>query len=313
MAAQPTSDHPLVLGHSPAIRRALSVARRFADSSLSILLVGATGTGKEVFARQIHDWSGRAGRFVDVDCGALPRDLLEGLLFGRRRGAFTGAVENAAGLVESAAHGTLFLDELASLPPSGQNKLLRVLETGRVRRLGETESRAVDFRLLGAAQDDIGHRVETGEFRHDLLQRVAGAVITLPTLAERGEDIIPLARAFAAAANVRIDPDAERTLLGWDWPGNVRELRATVVRAAVLAVDGSITPRTLAESRRLGPSLLLARLFEGPSHRSAGLDLLLAYERNGRNAQRAAHALGIGRATFFRRLRAAGISLRRDG
>lgn len=306
-------EEPSIVGASPALRRALAIAQRFATSPLSILLVGATGTGKELFARQIHLWSGRSGRFVDVDCGALPHDLLEGLLFGRRRGAFTGAVENAAGLIESAGGGTLFLDELASLPPRGQVKLLRVLETGQVRRVGETQGHPVDFRLVGAAHDDVGQRVEHGEFRHDLLQRVAGAVIELPSLADRAEDIVPLARHFAAAAGVRVAPDAERSLCAWTWPGNVRELRATITRAAVLATEGTITPRTLAEARRLGPSRLLAGVLERPSERYTGLDLLVAYERNGRNAARAARALGMARATFFRRLRAAGISLRRDG
>jgi two-component system response regulator FlrC len=140
---------------------------RFAGTTLPILLIGPTGTGKEVMARHVHAMSGRRGTLVDVNCGALPRDMVESLLFGHRRGAFTGAVESVTGLIACANEGTLFLDELTSLPLEGQAKLLRVLENGELKALGSTVNTSVDFRLVAAVQDDILERLESHQFRRD--------------------------------------------------------------------------------------------------------------------------------------------------
>lgn len=194
---------PPIVGVSAAIQKAVALVEHFAPTGFAILIVGATGTGKELLARHIHHRSRRRGELVDVNCGALPREMAESLLFGHRRGAFTGAVESTVGHVERADGGTLFLDEVLHLPPEGQVKLLRVLETGDVQRLGEGRKRNVDLRIVAAAQDDTTERLGLGVFRRDLYQRLAGVVIHLPPLAERPEDIVPLAAHFAARRSRR--------------------------------------------------------------------------------------------------------------
>src|SRR3989442_1251533 len=213
----------MIVGVSPAIRRGLVVAERYARTRLPILLVGATGTGKELFAKHIHVLSGRPGQLVDVNCCALPRDMVESLLFGHRRGAFTGAVESTVGYVERSDGGTLFLDELQSLAFEAQGKLLRVLESGEVGRLGAGTTQRVDLRLVGAVQDDINDAVEGGRFRRDLFQRAAGVVIELAPLAARPEDVVPLAEHFAGLQGRRLEPGVEHRLLNYSWPRNGRE------------------------------------------------------------------------------------------
>jgi len=302
----------VIVGVSPAIRRALALAERYARTNLPILLVGATGTGKEVFAQHIHERSGRPGPLVDVNCGALPRDMVESLLFGHRRGAFTGAVDSTVGHVERSDGGTLFLDELASLVPEAQGKLLRVLELAEVQPLGATTKRPVDLRVVCAVQDDVWTALDLGRFRRDLFQRVAGVVIELPPLAARPEDIIPLAEHFANLQGRRLERGVDGVLLNHPWPGNVRELRMAIERAGELVEDGTLPPRAVMEAIALGGP--------GPSVSSAsgGLlgsvltrdDLLAVLDRSDWDVERAATALRIGRTTFFKRLKALGISLR---
>src|SRR5260370_36204096 len=164
------------------IRRAVALAERYARTRLAVLLVGATGTGKELFAQHIHERSGRPGLLVDVNCCALPRDMVESLLFGHRRGAFTGAIDSVVGHLERADGGTLFLDELASLALDAQGKLLRALDTGEVQPLGATAKRRVDLRVVSAGQDGLGVDIQRGGFRGDLYQRVAGVGIEPPPL-----------------------------------------------------------------------------------------------------------------------------------
>ncbi|MEO8201004.1 MAG: sigma 54-interacting transcriptional regulator [Gemmatimonadota bacterium] len=242
----------LIIGVSLAIRRAIETARQFADSELPILLMGETGTGKELFAQEIHRWSGRRGRLVDVNCGALPKDLIEGELFGHRRGAYTGAATDSEGLISHAQGGTLFLDELTSLPVEGQVKLLRTLETREVRRVGDTAKRQIDFRLVGAVQNGLALEVREGRFRIDLYQRLAGIVITLPPLMQRMEDVFPLAAHFSAQHQRLLGSGADVILERHGWPGNVRELRTVVERAVILAGPGVVSARSLVEALDLG-------------------------------------------------------------
>jgi len=302
----------MIVGVSPAIRRALVLAERYARTRLPILLVGATGTGKELFAEHIHVRSGRPGPLVDVNCSALPRDMVESLFFGHRRGAFTGAVESSVGHLERSDGGTLFLDELASLVPEAQGKLLRVLESGEVQPLGAAGKRRVDLRVICAVQDDIWTALDRGRFRRDLFQRVAGVVIELPSLAARPEDIIPLAEHFAKQQGRRLEGGVEGILLNYTWPGNVRELRMAIERAGGLVEDGTLPPRAVAEAITLG----------GPGPCTSGgdghvlstfltrEDLLAVLDRSDWDVDRAAMALHIGRTTFFKRLKALGISMR---
>jgi transcriptional regulator with PAS, ATPase and Fis domain len=296
----------VIVGVSPAIRRALALAERYARTQLPVLLVGATGTGKELFAEHIHERSGRPGPLVDVNCGALPREMVESLLFGHQRGAFTGAIDSKVGHVERSDGGTLFLDELESLATDAQGKLLRVLETGSVQPLGAPAKRRVDLRIVSAVQDGIGDALSSGRFRRDLFQRVAGLVIELPPLSARPEDVLPLARYFAGLRNQRLDSDGARALLNYRWPGNVRELRLTIERAGQLGANGTISAGAVVEAIALG-SVAQPVALGYPDERTR---LLRTCEDHRWNAAATAKALGISRTTLHRRLRELGLSLR---
>lgn len=296
-----------------AIRRAHELIERYAPTALSMLIVGATGTGKELVARHIHARSGRRGRFVAVNCGVLPRDMADGLLFGYDRGAFSGAVKQHRGHVECADGGTLFLDELLSLSLDGQAKLLRALDTGEVQRLGEETERYIDVRVVGAVQDDIHERIAGGTFRPDLYRRVAGVVIELPPLADRPDDVIPLARHFAAKRGHVLEPGTLAVLTNHWWPGNVRELRDAIERAGCLVGNGTLPPNAIRDAIRLGT--LSARVANGHVEFDSleaftREDLVALCESCGWNAGRIARARRIGRTTLFRQLRRAGVTLR---
>lgn len=293
------------------MRRAIALADRFAPTLVPILLLGATGTGKELFARRIHARSERSGSFVPVNCAALPREMVESLLFGHRRGAFTGAMRDYAGFIEAAQGGTVYLDELSSLPLEAQAKLLRVLESKEVYRLGDTSPRLVDFRLLTSSQEDLPERVQDGRFRLDLFQRVAGVRIDLAPLRDRADDIVLLAEHFAQLQGRVLAREASVVLLQYDWPGNVRELRAVVERAGVLSPDGNVGVARIAEAMALGAALSdgngAALKSREQGDRAVLVKLCAAH---GCDARRIAAASGWGLSTVYRRLRAARVSLR---
>lgn len=303
--------HPIVAA-SAALREAVALAQRFAVTDVPILLVGPTGTGKELFASHIHAWSGVRGELVDVNCATLPRELVDAQLFGCRRGAYTGAIESTPGLIEAADGGTLFLDELCSLSQEAQAKLLRVVETGEFRRLGETTKRCAAFRLVAATQrlDSVGG--EGRVLRADLFQRLAGVVVELPPLAERLEDVIALAEHFARAADKALAPSALDVLCDYRWPGNVRELRKVIERAACLARAGTLDAEAVARGIALGRAngsrldTVLSGLPSGPWLAR----VVAAGRRHAWHAGHMAAALGINRATLFRRLKAARSSIR---
>lgn len=276
---------------------------RFARTALPVLLVGPTGAGKEVMARHLHAMSERAGRFMDVNCGALPRDMVESLLFGHRRGAFTGAIESVLGLIGCADRGTLFLDELTSLPVEGQAKLLRVLETGELTPLGSTVKTRIDFRLIAAVQEDVLARVEMREFRRDLLHRIEGVVIQLPPLRARSEDIEPLANYFAARQGCVLESSVILLLRRLDWPGNVRQLRSVIDRACILADDSRVGMGAVAEALEGGIDI---RRVPEVHDRERFVEVCRS---NGNDGPRVAAALGISRATLYRRLKIYGVRL----
>jgi DNA-binding NtrC family response regulator len=224
---------------SPGLLAAVVVLERCAASELTILLQGDTGTGKEVLAREAHRRSGRSGPFIGLNCAALPEALLEGQLFGHRRGAFTGAVEAAPGLVLASSGGTLFLDEIADMPPAAQAKLLRVLEERAVVALGETAPRKVDLRVIAAGQRDLRAEVEQGRFRRDLFARLAQVVVTLPPLRERRGDLGLLAAHACAELGTTLALSAARVVMEHAWPMNVRELLSGLRAAAVMAGAGN--------------------------------------------------------------------------
>jgi transcriptional regulator with PAS, ATPase and Fis domain len=307
-----------IIGKSPAIHRARDLISRYATTRLPILVMGETGTGKELVAQHIHSLSGRPGPLVDVNCGALPRDMVESLLFGHRRGSFTGAVESVPGYVERANGRTLFLDEVSHLPVDGQVKLLRVLETREVERLGEGLKRQVDFRVVSAVQDDLAQRLKTQTFRRDLFQRLAGVVILLPPLRDRMDDVELLARHFAQLEGRTLDDGCRRVLTNHGWPGNVRELRLAIERAGQLVENGTVPPSALAESIQLGlpeesegsTSGRPAWVLGVPTARQRMLQVCAEHDWDYRLI---ATALRVGKSTLYRRLARLGISLRAGG
>jgi DNA-binding NtrC family response regulator len=251
------ADLPRLLGTSPAIAGLRRRIRQVAATPLPVLLSGDTGTGKEAAARTLHELSGRAGPFVAVDCAALSPTLVETELFGHERGAFTGAHQRREGLVGSARGGTFFLDEIGELSPETQTRLLRLLEEGTYRPVGDAEERRADIRVVAATWRDLRHRVAEGSFRADLYHRLSIVVLELPPLRDRVEDIDALFEVFlveAAAANARPVPQLSAAvrvhLRRWPWPGNVRELRN------VASFVAAMTPRAEVQMADLPPALL---------------------------------------------------------
>jgi len=237
---------------SPRMEDLLRRARLVAQSDASVLIVGASGTGKELLARAIHRASKRAAApFVAVNCAAIPEALLESELFGHRKGAFTGAIYDHKGLFQSAEGGTVFLDEIGDMPVALQSKLLRALQEREVRPIGSSQAVPVDVRIISATHRNLEERVASGEFREDLYYRLNVVSFPIPPLAERPEDILPLARHFLTTTAARygkdvraLAPDALELLVGAPWPGNVRQL-ANVVEQAVALATSPIVPAAL--------------------------------------------------------------------
>jgi sigma-54 specific flagellar transcriptional regulator A len=228
-----------IIGNSPATRQLREMIRRVARSNASVMLCGPSGSGKELVARAIHEEGVRAGQaFQAINCGAIPADLIESELFGHEKGSFTGATARRIGHFESSEGGTLFLDEIGDMRFDMQVKLLRVLEDRTIVRVGSSEVRPVDVRVISATHQDLGAAIADGKFREDLFFRLGVVVLQVPSLAARVEDIPALIRHFQrkmpADAKCRFDEEALALLLQHDWPGNVRELRNFVERASVL-------------------------------------------------------------------------------
>lgn len=249
--------HGEIIASSAGMRDAISLAERVAPHPTTVLITGDSGTGKELIARLIHDASGRPGSFVPVNCGAIPENLLESELFGHVKGSFTGATGDRIGLFEEADRGTLFLDEIGELPPQLQVKLLRALQEGEIRRVGESRSRKVDVRTLAATARDLEAETQSGDFRTDLYYRLNVLRVHLPPLRHRTDDIPILARHFLTTYSERLgvsvtafEPAAMKMLQAYAWPGNVRELQNVVERVVVLSNGDKITDSELPASIR---------------------------------------------------------------
>jgi DNA-binding NtrC family response regulator len=309
---------PMLVGKSPAMASLLMTIAQVAPTSSTVLLLGETGTGKELVAKAIHQASQRAGkRFLAVNCGAFSEELLAGELFGHEKGAYTGAMERKPGLFEAADGGTLFLDEVGEMTPSMQVRLLRVLQERKLLRVGGTVDIPVDVRVIAATNKDLAAEAETGSFRLDLYYRLNVITLRLPALAQRREDIPLLARHFVLkysellGREVReISPDVLAALAAYPFPGNIRELENLMERAVVLAEGRTVELRHLPPDLQLGQEQLktsrqggLATLEENERQH-----ILWVLEQTGGNKSRAAEILDIDRASLWRKLKRAGLA-----
>ncbi len=303
-----------IVAKSSAMQEVLSLVRRIAGSSASVLITGESGTGKELIARAIHYNSARSdSAFVAVNLAAVPETLIESELFGHVKGAFTDARADHDGLFAEADGGTIFLDEIGELAGSLQAKLLRVLQEHEVRPLGSTRHRKVDVRVVAATNRDLEEMLHEGTFREDLYYRLNVIQIDLPALRRRPDDILPLIEHFLTEASVKADrpleyrmsPDAQRTLLSYPWPGNVRELQNVLERGVALCSDGVIREDDLpnhVRERRASDFLAaaVARKMSVAELEREYIELVL--EDEGGNKTRAAQRLGLDRKTLYRKL-----------
>jgi len=295
---------------SPRMRDLLQQVRKAAQSGASVLLMGESGSGKEIIARAIHHFSPRKLKpFVDLSCAALPEDLVESELFGHERGAFSGAYAAKPGLLELAHDGSLFLDEIGALDPRLQSKLLRVLDTGSFYRLGAIKQTHADIRIVAATNSPLHESIRASAFRDDLFYRIGQVTLTVPPLRERPEDIEVLASHFLAQQNpeLRFASDAMMALYAYLWPGNVRELRNTVLRSALMAKGPLLHADDIVFSIRS-----IATVENQPKDFGiAGLEQTMirrALADSGGHRQRAADSLGISRNTLARKIRSYGLT-----
>ncbi|MBN8865252.1 MAG: sigma-54-dependent Fis family transcriptional regulator [Sphingobacteriales bacterium] len=308
--ADMTPERPVsfetIAGSSAAIGQAREMARRIAGTDSTVLLLGETGTGKEVFAQAIHAGSKRAGKpFVAINCSAFSRELLESELFGHKAGAFTGAVKDKKGLIELAGGGTLFLDEIGEMQTDLQAKLLRVLENGEYIKVGDSRISKADVRIIAATNRSLQQQIEEGAFREDLFYRLNIFSIALPPLRERPDDIPALCNILLQQLKIKtggrgglLTPAALRLLQQYGWKGNIRELKNVLERALVLMDDGEIKPEHLPyEIQQAGnsqPGLSLAAV------EKMHIRKILAFTQG--NKAKAARLLEIGLATLYRKM-----------
>jgi len=315
---------PVLVGDSPAMARLFAVIERIAPSNSSVLITGATGTGKEMAARAIHEKSGRGGPFVGLNCSTLPEALVEAELFGHERGSFTGADERRPGLFEVASGGTLLLDEIDALSLSAQAKLLRVLQERTVRRVGGRVRIAIDVRVISTSNSDLAKCVAAGTFRADLYYRLRVLPLHLPELCKREGDVTQLIQYFlrrhAERFNIpvrKLSPEAMRALENYPWPGNVRELENAVEYALVIGQEDVLSiddlPSDIVNSKTHKSEDNFAEVLD--EYRSGRVPLaemerryiLSVLEQFGGNQVRAAAALGIDRSKLYRRLKQYGV------
>jgi len=314
-----------IIGRSKVLLQVLERAARVAQHESTVLIQGETGTGKEVLARAIHTNSRRRNQaFVTINCGAIPKDLIESELFGYMRGAFTGAISHKPGKVEMADRGTLFLDEIGELPLDAQVKLLRLIQQGEVERVGSSTTKNIDVRIVAATHRNLVAMVEDGSFREDLYYRLAVVPLTLPPLRERNGDIRELAEFLFrktkekhGMTGLRVEPGVMSRLCGYRWPGNIRELENVIERMIVLS-DGAVVREedlpdelqriAVATATNQGFSIEIPE--EGINLEAVERELLLkALEKAGGNQTRAARYLDISRRTFIYRMEKHGIRL----
>jgi DNA-binding NtrC family response regulator len=296
-----------IVYRSTAMHAVVQMATQVAKADVPVLITGPNGAGKEILAEIIQaNSTARSGPFVRVNAGALPADLLESELFGAEAGAYTGAGKARAGRFEAANGGTLFLDEIGNLPMSGQAKLLRVLQTGEFERLGSSQTRKVNVRIVSATNAPLGEAIRQGRFREDLYYRLNVIELQVPPLADRRDDILPLTRHFLEPG-YQLQPEAERALLRHDWPGNVRELRNSIRRACLLAQSTRIGVADLMLPGMAGTGA--SGSWEAPPAREPDRDEIeSALARHEGVIAKAARELGLSRQSLYRRMEKLGIA-----
>ncbi len=297
-----------IIGQSALLLEAIAMAKKVAPTQANVLLLGETGTGKEVFAKAIHDASKyKESVLLAINCSAISADLLESELFGYKKGAFTGALQDKKGLLEQADGGTLFLDEIGDMPLHMQAKILRVLEDGTFIKLGDLQTKKVQVRLIAATHKNLLEEVEKGNFREDLFYRLSVFTLHLPKLNDRKEDILFLAEHFIkqfSASTVKMNADFQQLLLQHNWKGNIRELKNTIERTLILStgasLDSSLLPASFnAASSKINTNLDMASIEE--EHIKKVLQYTLG------NKTETAQLLGIGLATLYRKMDLYGI------
>ncbi|MGE5496678.1 MAG: sigma-54-dependent transcriptional regulator [Syntrophothermus sp.] len=299
-----------IIAESSVMKETVKFAKKIADTDASVLLIGETGTGKEIFAQAIHNSSSRRNQhFLAVNCSAISKDLLESEMFGYKAGAFTGAVKNKKGLFEEADGGTLLLDEVGELDISLQAKLLRVLENSSFIKQGDTRPTNVDVRIIAATNRNLEEEISKGRFRKDLYYRLNVVRLEIPPLRERREDIGPLVSSFIKHFSAKlnksisgIEPAFSEKLHQYNFPGNIRELRNIIERAVIISEGGKLTVSLLPKEVVFGypdlPGSEAVRTLEDYEK----LHILKALQQSGGNKQKAAETLGIGLTTLYRKL-----------
>jgi two-component system response regulator PilR (NtrC family) len=309
-------EEKVIIGTSDEMMRVFKMVEKVADSEATIMIQGESGTGKELIAREIHYSSRRAsGPFVSINCGAIPRDLLESNLFGHVKGSFTGAVRDSAGLFQVAEGGTFFLDEVGEMPSATQVKLLRALQEREIIPVGGTQPIKIDCRLVAATNADLEKEVAEGRFRADLFYRLNVIPIKLPHLRQRRDDIPLLVDHFLKRYAVNnpaktVNPEAMELLMKYDWPGNVRELENVMERALILDEGGIIGPDDLPDKLRFGASHRGSLIIDSPTLTLEELEKeyilkVLSYTRW--QKKKASDLLGINASTLYRKLIAYGV------
>ena len=316
---QDTCRSSAMVGRSPALTAAMDQARLVATTDSTVLILGETGTGKELIARGIHSMSDRARRpFVKVNCAAIPFDLLESELFGHEKGAFTGANVQRSGRFEIAHGGTLFLDEIGDLPLASQPKLLRVLQEGEFERLGSSRTQRVDVRLIAATHRDLKAMVRSNDFRGDLYYRLSVFPVTLPPLRERRDDIVPLIWHFIQVFSRRLGKtitcvphETLLSLTAHDWPGNIRELQNVIERGVILSQNG-----VFPDLRDQVGATPVSSPTAPPARRYCERDLIVNTLRESNwvvgGVRGAAMKLGLKRTTLIARMKRMGIECERQ-
>lgn len=302
---------PRMIGSHRTMQRVNALINKVAPTTSTVLILGETGTGKELAARSVHDQSDRCDMpFVALNCGALPENLIESELFGHRKGAFTGANEHRQGLFEVANGGTLFLDEIGELPRATQSKLLRVLESGEIRRVGDNDAFKVDVRIVCATHRNLAKMVANDEFRQDLMYRINTFEIQLPPLRDRLNDIPALAthllaqlRPEATSAQLAFEPAAIKQLQSYSWPGNIRELANVIERASILCDQLPISTAHMPNQIGSGQQIPAVTVTAGQSLREIEMQAIhAALDHHQGNKTAAANQLGISLKTLYNKL-----------